>query len=561
MYRRLTGLAGAALAAASIAAPAPAVAADEAPTVLVKLDRDYSKARAKTVAARHDMKVVRTFPDIGWAEMAPTESSDVKTAGAEVPSLRRDSAVTTVDFEHPEAPIEYHFTPRDPVFTGTFGDGTSTAWHYFKPNFPIAWDTTQSSASTRVAVIDSEFDTDNPDLKEKLLTRYNAESGTPQYHTSDVKFKPGGAIHGSHTSGLVGASTDNGMGVGGSCFDCGIMAIKIGGSSSGTFVDAKFLGDIVEALTYAANNGASVANLSLGTTRPSQALQDAVNYAVRKRVVVVASAGNSQQSNPGVANYPAAYPNVIAVAATDRDDRIGDFSTNGSFVDVSAPGVDVLSTTDVNDPDVQTFEANPPQAAIAVKSGTSMAAPITAGLAGLMRSVRPDLTPAEVALLLKRTARDLGASGADPIYGAGRIEAGAAVAAARSYQRPRPATPPPPPPPPPDRTGLTVTKPTKFKLSRRQLRFRIACAAGEATCRFALSATGKQIGGRRKSAKLGRKSVTLRGGQRRTVRISLSRKVRRKIRRWKRAKVTLSVKATDAAGNVSRRKFKANVRL
>jgi len=560
MYRRLTGLAGAALAAASVAAPAPAAAADEPPSVLVKLDGDYSNARAKTVAARHDMKVVRTFPDIGWAEVIPTERSGVKAAAAEIPSLRRDPAVTKVDYESPDAPIEYHFTPRDPVFTNQFQDNTSTAWHFFKPNFPIAWDATQSSASVRVAVIDSEFDTDNPDLKEKLLVRYNAESGTPQYHTSDVKFKPGGAIHGSHTSGLVGASTDNGLGAGGACFDCGIMAIKIGGSSSGTFVDAKFLGDIVEALTYAGNNGASVANLSLGTTRPSQALQDAVNFATSKRVVVVASAGNSQQSNPGVANYPAAYNNVIAVAATDRDDRIGDFSTNGSFVDVSAPGVDVLSTTDVNDPEVQTFEQQAPQAAIAAKSGTSMASPIVAGLAGLMRSVRPDLTPAEVDLLLKRTARDLGASGRDPIYGAGRVEAGAAVAAARSYQRPRPATPPPPPPPP-DRTGLTITKPTSFKLSRKQLRFRVSCPAGEARCRYNVTASGKQIGGKRKSAKLGKKSATLRGGQRRTIKISLSRKTRRKIRRWRRAKVTLSVRATDAAGNVSRRKFKANVRL
>jgi subtilisin family serine protease len=339
------------------------------------------------------------------------------------------------------------------------------------------------------------------------------------------------------------------------------MALKIGGSSSGTFVDAKFIGDITEALIYAANNGASVANLSLGGSRPQQSLQDAVNYATSKRVVVVASAGNSQQSQPGTPNYPAAYSNVIAVGATDRTDRIGDFSTNGSFVDVSAPGVDVLSTTDVNDPEVQTFEQNPPQAAISVKSGTSMAAPIVAGLAGLMRSVRPDLTPAEVDLLLKRSSRDLGAAGHDPIYGAGRVDAGAAVAAARAYQRPRPATPPPPPPPPPDRTGPTLAKPSGYKMTRKQLRFKVRCAAGEATCRYQVTANGKQIGGKRKSAKLGRKSFSLRGGQSRTVKIKLSKKTRRAVRRWKRAKVTLSVRATDAAGNVSRRKFKANVKL
>ena len=104
-------------------------------------------------------------------------------------------------------------------------------WHFVKPNFPIAWDLTLGTGVT-VAVIDSEFDTANPDLAEKLVVRYNTATGSAGYHTGNVDATGNDVFHGSHTSGLVGAKTDNGKGVAGACFECGIMAIKIGSEKS-----------------------------------------------------------------------------------------------------------------------------------------------------------------------------------------------------------------------------------------------------------------------------------------------------------------------------------------
>ncbi len=404
------------------------------------------------LAKRHGMSVRRNLPQIHWVELQPG-SGEERVASASASATPRalgsridsDPAVRGVDTADRNELVHWDFVPRDPVFSTeiTYEDGTALGWHFFKPNFPIAWDKTQG-AGVNVAVIDSEFDTSNPDLGPKLVLRYNAASGTPQYHTGNVSAQTGDEFHGSHTSGLVGAKTDNGKGVAGACFECGVIAIKIGSESTGTFVDASFLGDVAEGLIYAADNGASVVSMSLGGPRPNAPLQDAVNYAASKGLVIVASAGNEQESNPGVPNYPAAYPNVIGVGATDSHDQIAPFSSQGSWVDVSAPGVNVLSTENIADPEAVAFEEPEPRVAMAVKSGTSMAAPIVAGLAALMRAVRPDLSAAEVEALMKSSAKDLGIAGPDLIYGAGRIEAGAAVAAAQAYVRP---VPPPVPPP------------------------------------------------------------------------------------------------------------------
>ena len=241
----------------------------------------------------------------------------------------------------------------DPTWT-YIEDGLQVGWHLVRPNFPVAWNLTQGTGVT-VAVIDSEFDTNNPDLRDKLVYRFNTASGTAQYHTENVQAQPGDVFHGSHTAGLVGARTDNNEGVAGACFECRVMAIKIGSEASGTFVDASFLGDVAEAIVYATNAGASVINMSLGGPRPHQPLLDAVNYASARGVVVVASTGNSQLSNPGVPNYPAAYPNVIGVGATNSADEIAAFSSQGPYVDLSAPGERILSTTNGADPEAQTL--------------------------------------------------------------------------------------------------------------------------------------------------------------------------------------------------------------
>jgi len=452
------------VAVCACALPQTALAANHPDSILVKVKPGTD---VKALAARHGMKVRRNLPQIHWVELAPRShaaatasvSKEALAGRVEVDRVVRD--VETVD---QGVKLNWDFAPRDPLFDEVFmnppfepaftdeeDEEALIAWHFIKTNFPIAWDQTIGTG-VRVAVIDSEFDVSNPDLGPKLVQRYNAASGTLKYHTTDISLQAGDEIHGSHTSGLVGAATDNGQGVAGACFECGVIAIKIGSERLGetSFVNARVLGDMAEGLIYAADNGASVISMSLGETRPYQPLQDAVNYAYSKGAVVVASAGNSGPG--GDPSYPAAYPNVIAVGATESHNQIARFSNQGPYLDLVAPGVYILSTTNAADPEaftIEEVEGKPAKVPVAIKSGTSMSAPIVAGLAGLMRAARPDLTPAEVEALMKSTATDLGIAGPDPVYGAGLINAGAAVAAAKAYVRPEPPAPPPAPAPAP----------------------------------------------------------------------------------------------------------------
>ena len=183
-----------------------------------------------------------------------------------------------------------------------------------------------------------------------------------------------------------------------------------------------------------------IMSMSLGTDRMNAPMRDAVNLALSRGKILIASSGNSQQNNPGVQNYPASFPGVIGVGATQPDDNIAPFSTNGDFVDISAPGHGILSTWD------STIPANAP-ADIAPThgvgftnlSGTSMATPIVSGLVALMLQIRsPTCQAAEVQGILEASAVDLGAPGKDPVFGAGRIDALRTLQNTAAFVRPGP---------------------------------------------------------------------------------------------------------------------------
>jgi len=157
---------------------------------------------------------------------------------------------------------------------------------------------------------------------------------------------------------------------------------------------------------WAADHGARVINLSLGGPGESPVLHEAVRYAVGRGAVVVAAAGNTGDHTP---QYPAAYPEVVTVGATDPAGAVSDFSSWGSWVDVAAPGVRITST----------YLGN----AYAVWSGTSFAAPIVSGIAALIRAKYPTWTPAEVTDRLTSRTRDAGPRGIDPYYGYGIVDA------------------------------------------------------------------------------------------------------------------------------------------
>lgn len=522
-------------------ATSPAKAPElSSPTVLVKA---ASGDAAATIAARHGLTVARAFPWIGWYELStPPGTTD---AGAVKAALDADDQVQDTDALAHDEDVVLSYTPKDPAWgPGTLATGEALAWHLSKGNFPAAWDRTTGSGA-QIGIIDSEFDTQHPDLQAKVRNPYNTANGTPNYHTGNVRAADtdnANVLHGTHVAGIAAASTDNGLGVSGGGFDATFVPVRINTSftpGGGNPVDAQFVGDLTEALGYMATQSVGVINMSLGTTRNHPPLEAAIQTVRAKGITVIASAGNFQESNPNAPIYPASYPGVIAVANTQANDTIAPSSSNGNWVDIAAPGTNILSTWDLRQP-TGTFNGGA-DANYNVISGTSMASPLVAGLVGLMKAVRPDLSPDEVETILKGTARDLGSPGADPQFGAGLINASSAVAGAAAYVRPAPPAPPAPAPapapaPPADTLAPKVGIKGLVTVSGRSVTVRFSCAE-------ACKGTARLRSAKRKL--LASKSFTGKAGKTVTVRL----KTRKRLKA--RTTVIVEIAARDAAGNLA----------
>jgi len=305
-------------------------------------------------------------------------------------------------------------TPDDPDFDQQYGllnTGQTIAGVAGTPGADVnateAWVITTGDPDTVIAIVDTGVSQSHPDLQTDVLPGYSALGGS-----WDDDFL---ISHGTHCAGIASADTDNGIGVAGVGWDCSILPVKVLGFL-GTGTEA----DIAAGIVWAADNGADVISLSLGSPDFGSVLENAVNYAAGLDVVLVAATGNTA----GVPIFaPARFDATIAVGATDNRDTIASFTTTGPEMTVTAPGVDVWSTWD-------TFELFGPTDGYAFQSGTSMATPHVAGVVGLMLSVNPDLTRLEVQDILETTSIDLGMTGFDPTYGHGRVDAFEAVSAA-----------------------------------------------------------------------------------------------------------------------------------
>ncbi len=224
------------------------------------------------------------------------------------------------------------------------------------------WNITHGNSAVKVAVVDSGIDSDHEDLAGKIKNSKNCTDSSTSYDLFG---------HGTHVAGIISANTNNKIGVAGVGYDISLINAKaLSDNGSG------YYSWIADCITWSADQGASVINMSLGGTDSSRMLEDAVNYARGKGVVVVAAAGNS---NSNGFFYPAAYSQVISVAATDDNDGKASFSNFGNWVDVAAPGVSVFSTLPMHTNYFKTKNYG-------YLSGTSMAAPHVAGLAGLLYS-------------------------------------------------------------------------------------------------------------------------------------------------------------------------------
>ncbi|MFI1994348.1 S8 family peptidase [Actinoplanes sp. NPDC020271] len=262
-----------------------------------------------------------------------------------------------------------------------------------------------TGAGVTVAVIDTGVDGSHVDLTGKVLTGWDAIADKSGGNTD-----PNG--HGTHVAGTIGAVTGNTIGVSSVAPDTRILPVRVlGADGSG------YMSDAAEGIVWAADNGAQVINMSIGSSSQLSSVSNAVTYARSKGVTVVAAAGN-ERAGGSPTSYPAADAGVIAVAATDSADKVASYSNAGSYVDVAAPGSAIVSTY--------------PSAlgrSYAGMSGTSMASPHVAGLVALLKAAQPSLTPDQVEQAIEKSAVDLGTAGRDNDFGYGRVDAVAALAA------------------------------------------------------------------------------------------------------------------------------------
>jgi subtilisin family serine protease len=218
--------------------------------------------------------------------------------------------------------------------------------------------------------------------------------------------------HGTHCSGIVGAHTNNSIGVAGTSPGARIMALKAGDCSGSLFTT-----DWIQAIYYAADNGADITSMSFGGTSSSTAAQDAIDYAYLRGVTQFASSGNSGDSTM---QYPAGYNHIVGIGATNNQDGIASFSTHNSSVDISSPGVSVMSTMPTYAVGLNEYGYTQNYSYM---NGTSMACPMAAGLGALVHSRNPNYTNDVIQQTMQDNADDKGAPGRDDYFGYGRINA------------------------------------------------------------------------------------------------------------------------------------------
>lgn len=301
-----------------------------------------------------------------------------------------------VEYVEPDYVATTLATTNDPYFT------QGSQWHLAKIQAPSAWDLSTGSSTLKVAVVDSGVNAAHPDLAGKVLAGYDFFA-----NDSDPTDENG---HGTAVAGVISPAANNALGVAGVTWNCPILPVRVlGADGSGSY------SAIANGIIYAADQGARIINLSLGGTASSTTLQSAINYAWSKNCIIVAAAGNNGNN---VAFYPAACTNVVAVSATDASDVKATWSNYGSYVDVAAPGVNIMTLFGTDQ--------------YATWNGTSFASPVTSGVVALMASSNPALSNSQIVGLLTANSDDVGTAGYDVNTGYGRVNAYRAVLAAKS---------------------------------------------------------------------------------------------------------------------------------
>ncbi|MDX6516689.1 MAG: thermitase, partial [Gaiellaceae bacterium] len=316
------------------------------------------------------------------------ESGTIASLGVHVlavPSAGLDRALATlkgsprVAFVEPDAPaVRFDTLPNDYWWPNE--------WAQALVNAPKAWDLARGAPSVVVAVLDSGVDPTQADLQGAFVPGWNTLAGSSDTGDTDG--------HGTMAAGVAVARSNNTIGIASYCWSCALMPVKVIDAGAGS------VASVSAGITWATDHGARVISMSLGFTGSSSTLLSAVRYAHSHNVVVVAAAGNYGNSS---AVYPAAYPEVLGVAGSDATDHLYSWSSFGSWVKLSAPGCNYA-----------TGRGN----WYGTFCGTSSAAPVVAGLAGLAASYAPSATNTEIEQALESSAVSIG-----PSVAYGRVDA------------------------------------------------------------------------------------------------------------------------------------------
>jgi len=383
---------------------------------------------------------------------APANAKRIPKIGVTVLSVPSDRAAAVLDSLRQDPRVA--FAERDTTLRAAATPNDywwPSQWSPPKVNAPSAWDLTTGSAGTVIAVLDSGIDFSQPDLQGATV------AGRDVVNSDDDPSDDYG--HGTQVAGVAGARSNNLIGVAGLCWRCSIMPVKVLGATGTGSVS-----NVAAGIVWATDHGARVINLSLGSTTSSSTLAEAAQYAYERGVVLVAAAGNSSSST---LTYPAALPTVIGVAGSDGADQLTGTSNFGSWVDVAAPGCNF--TTGLSSW-YGTF------------CGTSSAAPVVSGVAGLALSLAPDASNRRVEEAIEATAVP------QPYVRYGRIDAAGALKDLGSV----PSESPPPTgtaPPPSEPTPVLTTANFSGSLSPKQASKSFGLTSGNGPLTATLSFT------------------------------------------------------------------------
>jgi len=333
---------------------------------------------------------------------------------------RRYSQDPNVEYAEPNYLFHvFTTTPNDPLYM--------RQWALSKIQANMGWDYEKGDEKVVIAIVDTGVDWNHPDLADNIWTNddevpWNGIDDDNNGYVDDIRgwdfvdstysCYPGEDCstrdndptdfhgHGTHCAGIAAAVTNNDVGIAGVCWNCKIMPVRSGfmGIDGNGYLEED---DVARAIMYAANNGADVISMSFGLPVNSNLIKDAIDHAYNQGVILIAASGNDGTS---MKHYPAGYDNVISVAAVDENDEKPFFSNYGYWIDIAAPGVNIMSTVVDGE--------------YVYMSGTSMSTPFVSGLAGLILSKNTDFTHDDVKQIMKSTTDPVNS---EKYIGTGRI--------------------------------------------------------------------------------------------------------------------------------------------